>query len=183
MWIKKRGRRGRHLRREDLLAFLTGKTPPSSSRAPMTTGGPGMSSPSGVTFNSSTHHHHHHHSLHHRKAAGAILSTHCPSLDSTTNHHHPRRSLSASPSFTDANVWMPTDLNSSTTMNSTGCNFQDGTKSETNAFNNNNNSGLFLEPDLRTFRDALAVSRVVRMNCSAVPTLKPEVRFSFYSIH
>ena len=112
-------------------------------------------------------HHPHQHGLS-RKAAGAILSTHCPSIDSSVNQHHhnhqhSRRSLSASPSFHDANVWMSSDLTTSgaTTNNTTtGCGQDDRAKGEFSAINNNNNnnnSGLFLEPDLRTFRDALAV--------------------------
>jgi len=175
MWMKKRGRRGRHFRRDELLGFLTGKTPPpsSSSRPPIAAVATGMSSPSAASLNSSTHHHYHTHQLHRKAAAGAILSTHCPSIDSSgaNHHHHPhhhlRRSLSASPSFHDANFWMPSDRNSpnttasttAATTASTGCHDYNA-KHESNAFNNNNsstNSGLFLEPDLRTFRDALAV--------------------------
>lgn len=155
MWLKKRGRRGRHFRRDELLGFLSGKTPPPSSRSSMTAVGSGISSPT-VSLSSSGHH-----SLH-RKTANAILSTHCAPVDSPVNHHHhhhhhSRRSLSASPSFFDANVWLPTDCVTPPASNS-GCH-GDVAKNDANAFNNNNssNSGFFLEPDLRTFRDALAV--------------------------
>ena len=169
MWMKKRGRRGRHFRREELLAFLSGKAPPPPSARPMTTVASGMSSSSGGSLvgPSTTHHHPHHHPHHphHRKTNASILSTYC-NADAGTNHHHPhhhhhRRSLSASPSLTDSNVWVPTDFST------TG--YQDGAKNNcdgvaavnnNNSNNNNNHShhpGLFLEPDLRTFRDALAV--------------------------
>jgi len=169
MWMKKRGRRGRHFRREELLAFLSGKAPPPPSARPMTTVASGMSSsPGGSLVGPSTHHHPHH--PHHRKTNASILSNYCNAADAGTNHHHHhhhhhhRRSLSASPSLTDSNVWVPTDFPT------TG--YQDGAKNNcdgiaaANINNNNNNNtnnnhshhpGLFLEPDLRTFRDALAV--------------------------
>ena len=170
MWMKKRGRRGRHFRREELLAFLSGKAPPpaasmrptimSSGGAASGVGGAVSSSPA-ASLNATSHLHHSH-----RKGGAAFLSSHCLSDAAIGggnvgalhhhhhHHHHPhphhRRSLSASPSLTDANVWMPTDFATS----STG--FLDGKNENNNSLQQSNS--LFLEPDLRSFRDAQTVS-------------------------
>jgi len=169
MWMKKRGRRGRHFRREELLAFLSGKAPPpaasmrptimSSGGAASGVGGAVSSSPA-ASLNATSHLHHSH-----RKGGAAFLSSHCLSDAAIGggnvgalhhhhhHHHHPhphhRRSLSASPSLTDANVWMPTDFATS----STG--FLDGKNENNNSLQQSNS--LFLEPDLRSFRDAQTV--------------------------
>jgi len=176
MWMKRRGRRGRHFRREELLAFLSGKAPPpASSSMRQNSGGAAsgvsVSSSPASSFNASHHLHH----PHHRKANAAILSSQLFSDSGVPaghfnhhhhhhHHHHHRRSMSASPSLTDANVWNPTDGSSSPAASSTGYYHDAAGKIEANNINNNNNNnsqqpsaGLFLEPDLRTFRDAQAV--------------------------
>lgn len=135
MWMKKRGRRGRHFRREELLAFLSGKTPPPLPSRPSTTTTSGYSSSQGVTsvmMVGQPSHHSRHKSY-----------SHChPSADGggggSQTH---RRSLTSSASMTDVPHWSSGETCDDTTSNA----------------NNNNDRMLFLEPDLRTFRDALAV--------------------------
>ena len=176
MWMKRRGRRGRHFRREELLAFLSGKAPPpASSSMRQNSGG----APSGVTGASSAavalganHHLHHHHHPHHRKSSAALFSSQfLAEAGGGSNAPHGRRSLSASPSLTEANLWMTSssDFSSSAATNTTGYFHVDG-KIDANSNNNNNqSSGLFLEPDLRSFRDAQAVSYYPsELLCSAV---------------
>lgn len=133
MWMKKRGRRGRHLRREELLAFLSGKNPPPPPSRPMTTVASGLTSSSGVAITPSGHHRH-------QYGKGAILSSHCH-LESA------HRRLGASPPI------------------STNENFSHRFPSEfscheippVNPHLAVSPTAVFLEPDLRTFRDALAV--------------------------
>jgi len=135
MWMKKRGRRGRHFRREELLAFLSGKTPPPLPSRPSSTATSGYSSSQGVTsvmMVGQPSHHSRHKSY-----------SHChPSADGGGGGSQAhRRSLTSSASMTDVPHWSSGETCDDTTSNA----------------NNNNDRMLFLEPDLRTFRDALAV--------------------------